>query len=465
MVAYISNQSYLNIMIKNIFLLLLLAPFIGKAQTGFGEAQSIGDDFQTTKVYAADLDNDGDIDVLASGWNYDTIAWYENLDGLGNFGTVNYVDQNIDATQSLSTADFDGDGDEDILATSTGDDKVVWYENLDGLGGFSTAHIIDNNAISAKQALAADIDNDNDMDVVVAIRDESKVAWYENLDGQGTFSAEKIITSTATGVYQIDIADLDGDGFLDVLTNSSSIGYPSWFKNLDGLGNFGAENIIDLIGTFEVIAADVDGDNDQDLFKMESTGGLHTVHWLENTDGAGNFMQKQTISNYNSNRDLYAVDIDNDGDNDLLVTYVGDGKITWFENLDGLGTFGDRKIIEDLASISIVAADIDGDGYKDVVTRINQSQVVWYKNITYLDINDHNLQNITLVPNPTNGTINIQNISLPIKSIAVYNIIGKLVLSQKNTNNSIDMSTLQRGLYLVTIETLDGMMIKKVVKE
>ena len=460
---FLVTKVILNTMKKIILQLLFLTPFFISAQSGFGEAQLIGDDFQTTKVIAADIDNDGDIDVLSSGWNYDTIAWYENLDGQGTFGSVQYVTQSLDFTQSLSTADFNGDGAIDILATSKGDDKVVWYENLDGQGTFSTAHIIDDFANHAEQAMAADIDGDDDIDVVHALSTESKVVWYENLDGEGNFSAEKIITNTATGVYSLDIADVDGDGFIDVLANSSSIAMPSWYKN-DGLGNFGTENIIDLNGTLKLVTADIDGDNNQDIIKEHIIDGIVKIHWLENTDGLGTFTQNQQITDIIQPSDIFPEDIDNDGDIDLLITYVGDGKISWFENLDGLGTFGERRIIEDLASISIVAADIDGDGYKDVVTRINQSQVVWYKNLTYLGVNDNNLQNIVLIPNPTSGVIKIENNAIPINNITIYNVLGKLVLLQKNTT-SVDITSLQTGIYFLKINTLEGNIIKKVIKE
>jgi len=451
---------------KIILQLLFLTPFFINAQSGFGEAQLIDVfEFQISKVTAADIDDDGDMDVLFSAQNEGTIAWHENLDGLGTFGTVNYIDQNLNFTQSLSTADFNGDGAIDILATSTGDDKVVWYENLDGQGDFSTAHIIDNFTPNVKQSLAADIDGDNDIDVIVAIKGESKVVWYENLDGLGTFSTEKIITNTATGVYSLEIADIDGDGFIDVLANSSSIAMPSWYKN-DGLGNFGTENIIDLNGTFKMKAADIDGDNNQDLVKEHSINGEVVIHWLENTDGLGTFTQNQLITDSFQPSDIFPEDLDNDGDIDLLITYVGDGKITWFENLDGLGTFGERKIIDDQASTTIVAADIDGDGYKDVITRVNSAtNLVWYKNLTYLGVNENNLQDIALVPNPTSGVIKIENSVIPINNITIYNVLGELVLDQNNNLKSVDISSLQTGLYFIRIKTIEGEIVKKVIKK
>jgi len=449
---------------KNILLAyILLYPIVFFAQ--FGTLQLIGDDFQTTKVHAADLDGDGDMDVLISGWNSDTIAWYENLDGFGNFGNINYVTNNLNSTQSLSTADFDGDGDLDILASSLGDNKVVWYKNLDGQGIFGTEIIINNNAPFVSKVVATDIDNDNDLDVVAAVTNASKVVWYENIDGLGLFIDEVIISNTTTGVYELDVADVNGDSYIDVLTNSSSIGKPSWFENLDGEGNFGSENIIDFDGTFKIVPADIDGDGDIDIFKRELVGEDNLFTWLENTDGLGSFIERQIISNFYQGRDMYATDIDNDGDIDLLTVYVGDGKIAWFENLDGLGTFGDRQIIDNFASISIVGADLDGDGYKDVLTLANNNPV-WYKNLTYLGLNDDTINNqIKLYPNPTQNILYIENNSgYAISTLKVYDILGRLVLQTNKPTKQLDVSSLANGLLFVHMDTDGGVIIKKVLR-
>ena len=450
---------------KGTGLIFLFCCFFTQAQSGFGPAQQIDEfGFQTTKVYASDLDNDGDMDVLVSGQNANTIAWYENLDGNGTFGSVNYVIQSFQHTQFLSTADIDGDGDQDILATANGLGWVSWFVN-DGNGNFAIQNI-DTNAPDIKQAVAGDIDGDGDIDVVAAIKGESKVVWYENLNGNGGFSSEKVITNSAVGVYQVDVGDIDNNGSLDVICNSSSTGFPSWFKNLDGQGNFSTENMIDFIGTFEVNVADIDQDNDLDLFKMESTNGNHIIHWLENIDGLGTFIQRQEISNFNANRDIFPTDIDNDGDIDLLATFVGDGKIAWFKNLDGQGTFSNRIVIDDTGSSSIYSVDIDGDGYKDALTRTSlniNAQLVWYKNLTYLNTQENPLLQLSITPNPTTGILNLQAPNSTIESITVYDVLGKPVLQQKNNLTTIDLSHLQNGMYLVKIEAKEGSVVKKVV--
>ena len=87
----------------------------------------------------------------------------------------------------------------DVLSASHEDDKIAWYENTDGQGTFSTQKTITTQADSARSVYAADIDGDGDMDVLSASANDDKIAWYENTDGQGTFSTQKVISTLADG--------------------------------------------------------------------------------------------------------------------------------------------------------------------------------------------------------------------------------------------------------------------------
>ena len=82
----------------------------------------------------ADLDGDGDQDVLSASVGDDKIAWYENTDGLGTFGPQQVITTSVAGAMAVYTADLDGDGDVDVLSASLGDNKVAWYENMNGLG-------------------------------------------------------------------------------------------------------------------------------------------------------------------------------------------------------------------------------------------------------------------------------------------------------------------------------------------
>ncbi len=110
------------------------------------------------------------------------VAWYENLDGLGNFGSKNSITSTLIDAWTVYVADLDNDGDNDVLATNADPfgGEVVWFENLDGLGSFSAKKIISTEVQSPRSVIAADIDNDGDMDVISSSQNDDKVAWYEN---------------------------------------------------------------------------------------------------------------------------------------------------------------------------------------------------------------------------------------------------------------------------------------------
>ena len=81
-------------------------------------------------VFAVDLDGDGDIDVLSASFNDDKIAWYENTDGLGSFRPQQVISATADGARSVFAADLDGDGNTDVLSASVDSDKIAWYRRF-----------------------------------------------------------------------------------------------------------------------------------------------------------------------------------------------------------------------------------------------------------------------------------------------------------------------------------------------
>ena len=164
----------------------------------------------------------------------DTIAWYENTDGLGSFGPEQVITATADGAWSVFAADVDGDGDLDVLSASQLDDKIAWYENTDGLGSFGPEQVIATTADFARSVCAADVDGDGDLDVLSASFLGDKIAWYENTNGQGSFGPEQVITATADGASSVFAADVDGDGDLDALSASYLDHTIAWYENRSG---------------------------------------------------------------------------------------------------------------------------------------------------------------------------------------------------------------------------------------
>lgn len=147
----------------------------GFSANGIVLANTIG--LANESTVPADIDGDGDLD-LVSGF-YDDVGWFENL-GQNVFSTVNWIhlgDPNSGWPINVGAADFDGDGDMDIIFT---DYTFELYENLDGHGNFAPVTISLGFNHAANLAVG-DIDVDGDMDFFgVTNSSDEKVFWSEN---------------------------------------------------------------------------------------------------------------------------------------------------------------------------------------------------------------------------------------------------------------------------------------------
>lgn len=317
-------------------------------------------------VFTADVDGDGDNDVLSASSTADTIAWHEN-DGSQGFTTWT-IANDADGARSVFAADVDGDGDTDVLSASSNNNTVAWYQN-DGSQNF-TQWIISTAANGAASVFAADVDGDGDADILAASSVGDKIAWYEN-DGGQNFT-EQIISSSVDGALSVFAADVDGDGDTDVLSAGGGANTIAWYEN-DGSQNFTAHTIND-VGAQSIFAADVDGDGDMDVL----TAGAN-VRWYEN-DGSQTFTA-HTLATAGGGTSVFAGDIDGDGDTDVLSAFFASDRINWYEN-DGSQNFTPRTVTTRAdGARAVFAADMDRDGDLDVLSAsFNDGRVAWYEN-------------------------------------------------------------------------------------
>jgi len=186
-------------------------------------------------VYAADLDGDGDMDVVSASGIDDKIAWYEN-DGAQNY-TEHVISDTANGALSVYAADMDGDGDIDVLSSAYTGNPIIWYEN-DGNESF-TGHVIQESGPgSSRSVYASDLDGDGDMDVLTGLSDN--IVWYEN-DGSQNFDFTYLSWDDSNpGIYSVYAADVDGDGDMDVLSAGDAVGVGddmlAWHEN-DGFQN------------------------------------------------------------------------------------------------------------------------------------------------------------------------------------------------------------------------------------
>ena len=248
---------------------------------------------------AGDADGDGDLDLFATTNDDNRYFWYENrLDEVTADFTIGQVisDGEGAGANKLIPIDMDDDGDLDVLAASStpGEPKPIsWYEN-DGTGNYFAEHIITEDSVSAWYARPADFDGDGDIDVA-ASSFVGPLVWYENLGG--SFSEAKVISTAPEASYGLDVADFDGDGDVDLVTGSYYDNEIAWYEN-NGDGTFSGQQVISRSqsGPFSVIAADIDGDGDEDVV----AGSYYddTVAWYENAPAPAQPVLLPTIDKY-----------------------------------------------------------------------------------------------------------------------------------------------------------------------
>ena len=168
-------------------LLLMMLPMTLLAQVEF-ETITVGSGFEgALNVRTADLDGDGDIDIVGAAETSDQFAWWENT---GAGWTYHFLGEMYWAT-GLDTGDMDGDGDIDICGSPATVDNVCWFEN-DGVGNF-TLHELTTYG-GARHVVAGDFDGDGDLDMAVCWESGNEVAWLENI-GEATNWPSHIIGS------------------------------------------------------------------------------------------------------------------------------------------------------------------------------------------------------------------------------------------------------------------------------
>ena len=288
-----------------------------------------------SSVYSADVNGDGNMDVLGACLYDNDITWWENNNGSGTSWTEHTVDGNFGNATSVYSADINGDGDMDILGASKMDDDITWWENVSGSGTSWTEHTVNGNFDLAQSVYSADVNGDGYMDILGAAGGSDVIAWWENVNGLGTSWTGHTVDGYFSGANSVYSADVNGDGYMDVLGAAMGANDITWWKNNNGLGTSWTKYTID--GNFSsassVYSADLNGNGYMDV--LGAGVFADGITWWENADGSGSIWIEHIVDNdFDGARGVYSADVDGDGNMDVLgAAGLNTDDITWWELL------------------------------------------------------------------------------------------------------------------------------------
>jgi len=324
----------------------------------------------------ADLDGDTDLDIVVACEYCPNIILINNGEGVFTNESSTRLPQVVHDSEDIGIADFDGDGDQDIIFVSEDDQTNEFYLN-DGDGFFSNF----TNRIpvtgTSNAVLAIDVNNDSIPDIVIGNAGQNIVLIN---DGNAFFTDETTLRFPANFNVTQDLewGDIDGDGDNDLLEGNEN---GNRILINDGSGYFTDETIARLPLTVngeetrEVDLGDVDSDGDLDIYlaNVTFTQTFPSQNRLLLNNGSG-FFTDVTSSNLpieqQNTVDGDFMDVDLDGDFDILTAQAFDGTYQVLLNdSTGVFTIQTDKVYFSLpqgSGVDVEEADFNDDGLMDI---------------------------------------------------------------------------------------------------
>ncbi len=352
----------------------------------------------TNKVALADLDKDGDPDLLlANGGDYRspgtpqaTRVWRNDGGWIGAGPHCTEISAQavggfVGLARVVEVADLDGDGDVEILTGGAWQTQLRMYAQDAGTWTDASARL-PQQMTSIGDVAIGDVDGDRDLDLLLAEWGTGapqtagylggRTRLYLN-DGQGTFTdatATKMPSLLVKWSWDVELADVDGDYDLDALIACKSCTTSYLFRN-DGTGTFADDpDAIPHFGNnYDFEAMDADADGDLDLVTINDGPSLRE-HLLIN-DGSGKFTDETAArlagagnpADADDNQAIW-LDADADGDADLLFVTLANDPDRLLLNTAGVFALAAGATPDDTrGSLGVAAADLDGDGRLDLL--------------------------------------------------------------------------------------------------
>ena len=239
--------------------------------------------YNTNAIAVGDIDHDGYLDIIATNGLKNTISILLNTSTSTAISFATKVEYPTGTSpHGVAIGDIDGDTNIDIVVANNSGNSVSVIKNLTSMTGTTAmAAKVDYSVGTGPQAVAlGDIDNDGKLDIITSNFTSGSVSILRNTSFSNTISLSTAVNkTTAASAQSIGLADIDGDGKVDI-TNANSAGIISVLKNskkkttpsfVTAVGfSTGTANVFHTMG-------DVDGDGKIDAVVLDNTSNSFVV--------------------------------------------------------------------------------------------------------------------------------------------------------------------------------------------
>src|SRR6476646_907521 len=359
------------------------------AAAGFLPPVSFNATNHAEKIAAADVNGDGILDVVV-GETVDigpaaTLAVMINT-GTGNFAAPVIYDAAPGGrfgSTAVALADLDNDGDVDLIggglySIGSVDNGAVTIRRNNGSGIFGAAEIIlftnPNFVPNPKEITTGFINGDGFPDIVAAVPSGRAIEGFVvvNSNGSGGFNTP-VYYEESQQTFDVGVVDLDKDGHGDVITVANSSAAVTVHEN-PGNGSFPVLTRYEVASLSDAVeSADIDNDGDIDIVvngELDVASNDPLLKILKN-NGDGTFAPAIDYTPARNFADMKLRDINGDGFVDLIFAPDGNFPPYHFGTAlnNGNGTFAPTLVtnVFSCGEGTIDAADLDGDGDLDIV--------------------------------------------------------------------------------------------------
>ncbi len=328
-----------------------------------------------------DIDGDGKVDVIESNFGTSTVYVYRNTSTTGSpsFSLAATLPLATGGAGGATIGDIDGDGLLDIVvAAAAGGGNIYIYRNTSTPGSISFAGAITVSYFTnANISVIADIDGDGLPDIISS--ELTNLAVFRNTSTVGSISFAARVNFTApANISGVATGDLDGDGKTDLLTSNGTTSVSAWRNtSTPGTVSFAARQDFTTPGSAtDVALADIDGDGIMDIICTSTTPNDMSV--FKGTSSSGSIsMGARTDYAAGANDQYFTIgDFDGDGKPDVAVSSITSGNVGVYRNTSVSGTVSfslpvagplPPSFTANSGASQLGAVDIDGDGLTDIV--------------------------------------------------------------------------------------------------